>query len=68
MPAFLNLAIGQLYHWFPEEQIEASLSVVDIQPDDADLIEDVIKDTKQYLEDPQRFTYATLEMLGADYL
>ncbi|MBD2776319.1 STAS-like domain-containing protein [Iningainema tapete] len=67
-PAFLNLAIGQLYHWFPEEQIEASLRVIDIQPDDADMMEDVIRDTKKYLEDPQRFTYATLEVLGADYL
>ncbi|MBC6479106.1 MAG: STAS-like domain-containing protein [Hormoscilla sp. GUM202] len=65
-PAFLSQASGQLYHWFPEDRIAAK--IIDIQPEDADLIADVVADTKEYLEDPLKFTYATLEVLGPDYL
>ncbi|MGK7900401.1 MAG: STAS-like domain-containing protein [Hormoscilla sp.] len=67
-PAFLSQAIGQSYHWFPEDLIAASLKIIDIQPEDADMIADVVADTKEYLEDPLKFTYATLEVLGPDYL
>lgn len=67
-PAFLSRAIAQLYHWLPEEQIETFLSIADMEPEDAEFLEYVIRDTKEYLEDPQRFANATLETLRSDYL
>lgn len=66
-PAFLSDAIGHLYATFPEEQIQASLSVVDMAPDDQDMIEDVIYWAKQYLKDPQRFRDAARQAFGEDY-
>lgn len=67
-PAFLSTAIGHLYAIFPEEQIRSSLKVVDINPDDAEDIEYVVADTKEYLQDPQRFINAMREVLGDDYV
>lgn len=64
--AFLIDAIGQLYESFPEEQIHNTLSIVDIEPEDAEYIEDVIYWTKRYLEDPERFKEAASEFLGDD--
>jgi len=29
-PAFLSQDIGQLYYWFPEDQISASLKIIDL--------------------------------------
>ena len=67
-PAFLSRAIAQLYLTLPEEQIESCLSIVELEPEDEEFLEYVIRDAKEYLENPQRFAYATLETLGADYL
>lgn len=64
--AFLIDAIGHLYESFPEEQIRTSLSIVDIAPEDAEYIEDVIYWTKRYLEAPERFKEAASEFLGDD--
>ncbi|MCL1463176.1 MULTISPECIES: STAS-like domain-containing protein [Argonema] len=66
-PAFLSDAIGHLYATFPEEQIQTSLSVIDIDTDDADMIDDAIYWTKQYLKDPQRFEAAAREAFGDYY-
>lgn len=60
---FLIDAIGQLYESFSEEHIRTSLSIVDIDPEDAEYIEDVIYWTKRYLEDPERFKEAAREFL-----
>lgn len=61
---FLSDAIGQLYENFSEEQIQTSLSFVDITPDDLEFIDDVVYWKKEYLKDPQRFKEATREFLG----
>ncbi|MBD2184466.1 STAS-like domain-containing protein [Aerosakkonema funiforme] len=61
---FLDDAIGQLYKFFPEEQIQSSLSFVDITPDDLEFIEDVVYWVKEYLKNPQRFKEAAREFLG----
>ncbi len=63
---FLIDAIGQLYESFSEVQIRNSLSIVDIEPEDAEYIEDVICWTKRYLADPERFKEAAREFLGDD--
>jgi STAS-like domain of unknown function (DUF4325) len=65
--AFLAEAFCQLYANFPEEQIETSLTVVDIQPDDALDLEYVINDVKDYLKDPQQFKNAVREAFGDVY-
>lgn len=53
--AFLNTAIGQLYGKFDEDQIRASLNVVDMEPDDLVLLKRVVETAKRYFKDPERF-------------
>jgi hypothetical protein len=48
IPAFLNVAIGQLYGTFSEEQIRSRLKVVDVEPDDLALLKRVVDNAKQY--------------------
>ena len=45
-------AIAQLYENYPEEKIEKSLELVDIEQDDLDLIKRVVEVKKNYLKDP----------------
>ena len=66
--AFLAEIFTQLYGNFSEEQIETYLRVVDIQPDDAEDLQYIIKDVKEYLKYPQRFRDAIISVLGEDYL
>lgn len=63
---FLDDAIGQLYAHFPEEQIQDSLSFIDISPEDVGFIEDVVQWAKEYLKNPVRFKEAAREFLGDD--
>ena len=63
---FLSEAIAQLYEYFSEEQIRNALSIVDIDPEDAEYIEDVIYWRRRYLENPERFKEAAREFLGDD--
>jgi len=65
--AFLAEAIGQLYENFPEAQIEASLTVVDIEPDDAADLQYTIEEMKEYLQDPEPWNAAALATFGDDY-
>lgn len=65
--AFLSEAIAQLYAKFSEKQIDASLTVIDIDPDDLADLGYVIRDMKEYLLDPQRFRDAAREAFGEDY-
>ena len=51
-PAFLNVAIGQLYGEFTEEQIRAKLSVKDMEPDDLFLLKRVAETAKAYFKNP----------------
>lgn len=61
--AFLNVAIGQLYGSFTENQIRSRLKVKDIQPDDLALLKRVVETAKQYFKDPKRFNKALQEAL-----
>ncbi|MDF0552380.1 STAS-like domain-containing protein [Kamptonema sp. UHCC 0994] len=63
---FLSEGIAQLYEYFPEEQIRNSLSIVDIDPEDAEYIENVIYWRRRYLENPERFKEAAKESLCAE--
>ena len=61
--AFLNVAIGQLYGTFSEEQIRSLLKVEDAEPDALALMERVVANAKLYFEDPQRFEQAVQEVM-----
>lgn len=65
-PGFFDSAIGQLYKHFSEDQIEASLSLVDADRNVAYDIKNAVYWTKEYLKDPQRFKEAAREFLGDD--
>ncbi len=67
-PAFLSETFSSLYANFPEYKIESSLTIIDIQPEDAADLKSVIAELKEYLENPQRFKNAIEESLGQDYL
>ncbi|AKG24231.1 STAS-like domain-containing protein [Calothrix sp. 336/3] len=66
--AFLAEAFYQLYAHFPAETIETSLQIVDIHPDDAMDINYVIRDVKEYLQNPLLFQNAICAVMGDDYL
>lgn len=66
-PAFMDLAIGELYEHFPAEQIEKSLSFINTDEEVAFDIEDVVFWTKEYLKDPVRYNNAAREALGGAY-
>lgn len=66
--AFLAEAFYRLYANFPEAQIESCLSLTDIDLDDAADIECIIQDVKDYLNHPQRFKDAIIEVMGEDSL
>ena len=62
--AFLNVAIGQLYGRFKEDQIRSQLKVKDMQPDDLALLKRVVDTAKQYFKEPKRFSKAVQDTLG----
>jgi len=64
--AFLNSAVGQLYGEFPEEVIQASLSVSNMVPEDIDLLRRVVETAKAYFGDPDRLRRTRQEELGED--
>ena len=53
--SFVTKSVGQLYQWFPEEEIEAKLTFTDIPPDQVEFIEEVVETKKAYLQDPEQF-------------
>ncbi len=57
-PTFLNVAIGQLYGVFSEEEIRAKLTVKDVEPEDLVLLKRVVETAKAYFKNP--------ELLGGD--
>ena len=63
-PAFLNVAVGQLYGNFDEEHIRKHLTVTDIEPDDIELLKRVIDSAKRYFQDPEKHEQAFKEELG----
>ncbi|NJL09305.1 MAG: STAS-like domain-containing protein [Calothrix sp. SM1_7_51] len=66
--AFLAELFSQLYENFYAEQIETCLTVVDLEPDDAEDLQYIIKDVKELLQYPQRFRNAIVSVMGEDYL
>ncbi len=61
--AFLNVAIGQLYGRFSEEEIKESLSVQNMEPEDLALLKRVVDTAKQYFDDPSRFKEIKREVM-----
>ena len=49
-PAFLNVAIGQLYGIFREEIVSNLLEIKDVQDDDLPLLMRVVENAKHYFE------------------
>lgn len=62
--AFLNAAIGQLYGSLDPQVIRNRLKVVDMPPEDLQLLRRVVETAKAYFKDPKRFDKAVREVLG----
>lgn len=62
-PAFLNAAIGQLYGKFPEKKITSKLSILGMDPEDAFLLEQVVKRAREYFKNPDRVKNARKKMM-----
>ena len=67
-PAFLAETFSPLYANFSLQQIESSLSIIDIEPEDMADLKSVISEVIEFQENPQRFKNAIAESLGQDYL
>ena len=52
--SFIKGAIAKLYESFPEEKIESSISLVDIPPEDVELIEEVVETKKEFMKNPEK--------------
>ena len=63
--SFLNLAIGQLYKDFSEENIRALVKVVDIDEGNSALLRRVINTAKLYYQDPDRILTRAKKMENA---
>lgn len=55
LPAFLGVAIGDLYGKFDEGEIKRLLRVVDMNESTAFFLEDMVKERKLYLKDPKKY-------------
>jgi hypothetical protein len=53
--AFLNVAIGQLYHKFKPEQLNDSLTLINLEKEDVSLFLKVISRAKDYFKDQEAF-------------
>ncbi|HVA66113.1 MAG TPA: STAS-like domain-containing protein [Elusimicrobiota bacterium] len=62
--AFLNVAIGQLYGNFSEQDIRGGLTVSDMQDDDMALLKRVVDTAKEYFKDPEWIKAVRKEVLG----
>ncbi len=65
-PTFLNVAIGQLYGVFSEEEIRAKLTVKDVEPEDLVLLKRVAETAKAYFKNPELHRKAPAELLVAN--
>jgi len=52
--SFIKGSIAKLYESFPEEKIESSISLVDIPPEDVELIEEVVETKKEFMKNPEK--------------
>jgi len=55
---FLNIAIGQLYGSFSEDEIRAKLKVDGLSGDDMELLKRVVDNAKRYYANPQKYDAA----------
>lgn len=55
---FLNVAVGQLYGTFTEEQIREQLQVSDLADDDLDILKRVVDNAKRYYANRERYDKA----------
>jgi len=62
--AFLNVAIGQVYKDFSEEEVKARLSIEKMAPDDMALLQRVTSTAKIYYKDPGRMEKSINEIMG----
>ena len=62
--AFLNVAIGQLYGEFTEEQIRELLTVRGLAPEDIDLLIRSNNNAKNYFKNRQAYDQAWKEEVG----
>lgn len=54
--SFITKSIGQLYQeGFSDEEIDAQLSLTNIEPDQVEFIQEVVETKKAYLKDPEQF-------------
>ena len=66
IPAFLNVAVGQLFGAMPEEKIRALVSVSGIADDDRELFEAAMENAKRYWERPADYDRAWREEAGIE--
>lgn len=52
---FLNVAIGQLYGFFSEDEIRAGLRVEGMAGDDMELLKRVVDNAKRYYANPKQY-------------
>ena len=55
---FLNVAIGQLYSVFDEDQLSSHLQVKGLTDDDLEMLKRVVDNAKRYYANPQPFDQA----------
>ncbi len=58
---FLNVAIGQLYGSFSEDEIRSKLQVVGLSGDDMELLKRVVDNAKKYYANPKQYDDAWQE-------
>lgn len=58
---FLNVAIGQLYGSFTEEELRQQLKVEGLSPDDMELLKRVIENAKKYYANKKSYDKAWQE-------
>jgi hypothetical protein len=62
--AFLNVAVGQVYKDFSEDDIKKRVSVEQMAPDDMALLKRVTSTAKLYYKDPERMEKSINEIMG----
>ena len=62
--AFLNVAIGQLYKDFSEDEIKSKLSVENMTPEDMALLKRVTTTAKLYFKNPGAMEKSIEDILG----
>ncbi len=55
---FLNVAIGQLYGFFSEDEIRSKLQVEGLSGDDMELLKRVVDNAKRYYANPKQYDAA----------